>query len=233
MISSKKFRVVFDGSCKTDSGISLNEAQFVGPKIQKDLYEIIMRFRRHKIALTTDIKKMYRQIKIIPEQYNLQRIFWREHPSMPLKEYCLVVVTYGLSSSPYLSVRAMIQGAVESKEQFPEAARAIKEDFYMDDGTTGTETERDAIQLAKDMKHVLGKYGFELCKWRSNSQKLVQELEGENDTDVLFTEKDVTSVLGLKWIPKSDEFTCVVNIQKMTTLTKRSIMSKIGQLFDR
>lgn len=47
LISSKKFRVVFDGSCKTTTGISLNEAQLVGPKLQKDLHEIIMRFRRH------------------------------------------------------------------------------------------------------------------------------------------------------------------------------------------
>lgn len=94
---------------------------------------------------------MYRQIKIIPEQYELQRIFWRESPNMPLKEYYLVVVTYGLSSSPYLAVRAMIQGAIESQEQYPDAAHAIKNDFYMDDGTTGAETESEVIKLAKDM----------------------------------------------------------------------------------
>lgn len=50
VISSTKFRVVFDGSCKTNLGISFNDIQFVGPKLQKDLAEIIMRFRRHKFA---------------------------------------------------------------------------------------------------------------------------------------------------------------------------------------
>lgn len=60
----------------------------------------------------------------------------------------------------------------------------------------------------------------------------MQELEGENGVDVIFSEKDVTSVLGLKWIPSTDEFTYVVNFQELTTLTKRTIMSKIGQLFD-
>lgn len=38
----------------------------------------------------------------------------------------------------------------------------------MDDGTTGANTENEAIQLAKDMKFVLKKSGFDLRKWRSN-----------------------------------------------------------------
>lgn len=46
--SSKRFRVVFDGSCKTSTGISLNEAQFIGPRLQRDLREILIRFRQRK-----------------------------------------------------------------------------------------------------------------------------------------------------------------------------------------
>lgn len=38
VVSSTKFRVVFDGSCKTNLGISLNDIQFVGPKLQRDHY---------------------------------------------------------------------------------------------------------------------------------------------------------------------------------------------------
>lgn len=87
--SGQKFRVVFDGSCLTDKDISLNDAQFIGPKLQRNLHEIIMRFRRHKIAISADISKMYRQIGIVPEQWNLQRIFFRESANQPLKPYPL------------------------------------------------------------------------------------------------------------------------------------------------
>lgn len=86
--------VVFDGSCKTNLGISLNEAQHVGPKLQNDLHTILTRFRRHKYAVSADIVKMYRQIQIDPTQWNLQRIFFRENKSMPIKEYQLTVARH-------------------------------------------------------------------------------------------------------------------------------------------
>ena len=71
----KDDRVVYDASCATDTGISLNQVQMVGPKLQKDLYETIMRFRRHKIAVYADIRKMFNQVKLEREQWDLQRIF--------------------------------------------------------------------------------------------------------------------------------------------------------------
>ncbi|XP_031638945.1 uncharacterized protein LOC116351048 [Contarinia nasturtii] len=233
VMSSEKFRVVFDGSCKTDKDISLNSAQFVGPKLQMDLIEIIMRFRRHRYAVSADIKKMYRQVKIVPEQWNLQRIFWRENRNQPLKEYCLVVVTYGLSSSSYLSVKSMQTGARAMYEQYPKAVEAIVNDFYMDDGLTGAETEEQAITLAKDMRTVLAGSQFPLCKWRSNSDNLLKELSEQATESVILTEQGPTSVLGLKWITKTDEFTYVVSCANIDdTITKRKILSRIGQLFD-
>lgn len=98
--NENKFRVVFDGSCKTNRGISLNEVQLCGQKMQLDLPDIVMRSRRYKIAMHADIKKMYRQIQIRKEKWNLQRIFWREKRTDPLDEYWLTVVTYGLKSLP-------------------------------------------------------------------------------------------------------------------------------------
>lgn len=41
--SSSKFRVVFNASAKTGSGISLNETQLVGEKLQQDLIMILMK----------------------------------------------------------------------------------------------------------------------------------------------------------------------------------------------
>jgi len=59
-----KLRVVFDGSAKTSSGVSLNETLMNGPKTQPDLLDIVIRFRTHNFAFSADITKMYRQVLI-------------------------------------------------------------------------------------------------------------------------------------------------------------------------
>ena len=43
--TTTKLRVVFDASCATSTGISLNNALMVGPVVQEDLLTIILRFR--------------------------------------------------------------------------------------------------------------------------------------------------------------------------------------------
>lgn len=43
-----KLRVVFDGSSKSSTDISLNECRMVGPILQEDLFSIIARFRTHQ-----------------------------------------------------------------------------------------------------------------------------------------------------------------------------------------
>lgn len=138
--------------------------QLVGAKLQKDLIEIIMRLRRWKIGINADIKQMFRQVKIVPEQWNLQRVFWRGNEHEPLREYWIVVVIYGNASSPHCAVRALIEGASIYKNEFPRAVEAIKNDFYMDDSLSGAQTVGEAIQLAKEMKFILSRSGFSLCK---------------------------------------------------------------------
>ncbi len=64
-----------------------------------DLYDIMIGFRSGKIAITADVVKMFRQVRINPEEWDLQRILWRESPAEDLKEYWLTVITYGLTSA--------------------------------------------------------------------------------------------------------------------------------------
>ncbi|GFY40001.1 integrase catalytic domain-containing protein [Trichonephila inaurata madagascariensis] len=67
--NSTKLRVVFDGSAPTTSGRSLDDILLSG-RVQEDVFNIMLRFRKHKIVLTEDIKQMFRQILINPTQRN-------------------------------------------------------------------------------------------------------------------------------------------------------------------
>lgn len=60
----------------------------------------------------------------------------------------------------------------------------------------------------------------------------MKELAGESEAKVLFDAEGETSVLGMKWIPKTDVLTYEVHANKMDKLTKRTILSVTSQLFD-
>ncbi|GFR14023.1 DUF1758 domain-containing protein [Trichonephila clavata] len=126
-----KLRVVFDASSKTSSGLSLNDLLMVGPRVQPELFPILIQFRIFNVAICADVEKMFRQIKIHEEDVDWQRILWRDSPTEPIKEYRLTTVTYGTSSAPFISTRTLRQLAIDEQENFPAASRATLCHFYV------------------------------------------------------------------------------------------------------
>ncbi|KAH9631377.1 hypothetical protein HF086_012165 [Spodoptera exigua] len=98
------------------------------------------------------------------DQRDYQRIFWRNSPSEPLKEYRLNTVTYGLASSPYLACRTVRQLAEDEGDSYPLAKQALLTQVYIDDLATGFPTLETA-QEAKSQIIALFKRGqFHLRK---------------------------------------------------------------------
>lgn len=96
--TTTKLRVVFDASSKSTSNVSLNDLMLTGPRLQQNLFEILLRWRQHKVVFTADIEKMYRQIKIHQEYQPYQRILWRFDSQQRMIEYELTTVTYRTAS---------------------------------------------------------------------------------------------------------------------------------------
>ncbi|XP_043502766.1 uncharacterized protein LOC122524517 [Polistes fuscatus] len=106
---TKKLRIVFDASMRSDNGVSLNDLLLTGPNIQSDLRSLLIEFRFHRYVATVDIVRMYRQIQINPEFRDYQRFFWRDDPNDRIQIYRLTTVTDGISCSPFLALRVMDQ----------------------------------------------------------------------------------------------------------------------------
>ncbi|GFS66717.1 integrase catalytic domain-containing protein [Trichonephila clavipes] len=87
-----KLRVVFDASSKTSSGLSLNDMLMVGPRVQPELFPILIQFRIFSVAICADVDKMFRQIKVHEEDVDWQRILWRDSPTEPIREYRLTTL---------------------------------------------------------------------------------------------------------------------------------------------
>lgn len=162
--------MVFNASSKSTSGISLNETQLVGGKLQRDLVEILMHFRQFKIGITADIEKMYRQVLIHPEDRKYQKILWRKDEGEPVRVYQLKTVTYGHTCAPHSTIRALMQCANDNREQYPRGAKIVKNCFYVDDLLTGADTEEDALDIRKEVTSLLKKGGFNITKWKTNGK---------------------------------------------------------------
>ncbi|XP_068143511.1 uncharacterized protein [Drosophila tropicalis] len=150
-IPGAKLRVVFDGSFQDRDGRSLNDALHIGPCIQRNLFNVCLRFRMHRFVFSADIVKMFRQILVAPEHQNFQRILWREDPEEPLKNYKLTTVTYGTACAPFLAVRVLEQLATDHEYEFSRAARILLDDFYVDDVLTGAMNEQELLDIKEEL----------------------------------------------------------------------------------
>lgn len=151
--TTTKLRVVFDASCKTSEGPSLNDALMVGPTVQQDIRSIIMRSRTHRVMIIADAKQMYRQVLVDERDTPLQRIVWRQSPHQPLNTYELLTVTYGTASAPFLATRVLLQLADDEQEHYPAAAKVLRKDVYVDDLFSGADSVEEAIELRQQLKH--------------------------------------------------------------------------------
>ncbi|XP_055527649.1 uncharacterized protein LOC129720225 [Wyeomyia smithii] len=232
-----KLRVVYDASCKTSTGISLNDALMVGPVVQEDLLSISIRFRFHRIAVVADVEKMYRMVKVDPHDQHLQRILWRNTPDEPIGTYELTTVTYGTASAPYLATRCLAQLGSEGAATHQRAAKALKEDFYVDDMLTGADSIEDGKLLIREMRELTDSRGFSLRKWASNERGLLAELPNHLLDERIMLELDSSSshvkTLGLLWEPRTDSFLfCSPNWNNNPPITKRIVLADAARLFD-
>lgn len=230
--SSSKFCTVFNASAPTSTGISLNECQLVGPKLQNDLAVTLMRFRTHKIALSADVKAMYCQVEIDDSHKKYQKILWRNSPKKPVGVYLLNRVAYGQSAAPHLAIMGMQQCAKDHIDQHPTGANQVLNSFYVDDMFTGADTVQEATLLYKEITAVLEKGQFVLAKWCSNAPKL-NAMFKITPTPIEIKDEETKSVLGLQWLPVEDVLAYKPS-PKITEehWTKRKILSAIGKLYD-
>nr|XP_024219400.1 uncharacterized protein LOC112211609 [Halyomorpha halys] len=121
--SSTKLRIVFDASAAPSNG-SLNDHLLTGPKLQRDIKDVMLAFRKPRVAISADICQMYQQIKLDPEDCAFQH-FYRFRNTDALTEYKFDRLSFGLSCSPFLAMRVLKQLVLDDGENYPETSRAL------------------------------------------------------------------------------------------------------------
>ncbi|XP_062538002.1 uncharacterized protein LOC134206317 [Armigeres subalbatus] len=223
-----KLRVVFDASCASSSGVSLNDRLLAGPNNNSDLFEVSLRFRSHRVAFFADVTKMYRQVLVHPMDRDFQRIVFREEPDQPIRHYRLCTVTYGTKTAPYLAIESMREATKSFESMYPQAVEAIKRNFHVDDFLSGAEDEEKAIQLKNQVVEILSSAGFELRKWSSNNRNLLPNNDNDKATPVpvkMLNDSETVKALGINWYPSEDKYGFKVNFSPFNVNTKRQMIS--------
>lgn len=233
--STTKVRVVFNASLKTNTGLSLNGVLKTGPKVQKDIFEIMLQMRTYPILITADIEKMYRMILIHKSQRKYQRILWCNDITKKVEQYELNTITYGTASASFLATRVLHEIGLRQKDINPEASKIIINNFYMDDLIFGHSDLNKAIKLKREIDEILSNAGLHLRKWKSNNRQVLGNLidDKTDDENFYIRGEDDSKSLGAVWNPDSDTIGYKFELNLNTSfISKRTLLSGIGQLFD-
>ncbi|XP_025155168.1 uncharacterized protein LOC112588701 [Harpegnathos saltator] len=170
-----KVRVVFNALQASTNEQSLNDLMHVGPRLQRELREVLLAWRMHQIL-------------------------WRNSQLQPIGMYRLATVTYGMDCAPYLAIRTLHQLALDEEEHYPQAAELLRQQTYVDDILAGVDTLEEERQRQHELRSLLMAGGFHLRKWAASQSGLLSNVP-ESDREPLVPLPDPgtvgTSVFGI------------------------------------
>ena len=221
-------------------GVCLNEKLLSGPDLLHGLIGTIFRFRERPVALTTDIESIFLQVQVPEQDRSCLRFLWRPRTNEPVHIYEYQRHLFGAKSSPICANYALKRVGLDNEEVYPIAAKAIQNNFYMDDFIKSVETLKEAIEVFSQLRHLLSQHGFQLTKWISNSDEVCKaipvDLKSISNTKQVEVEPNTegSSVHGLQWTVTDDSLQVCRGTNKDVEdpITQTKILSLVSSVFD-
>ncbi|KAJ8049254.1 hypothetical protein HOLleu_01926 [Holothuria leucospilota] len=216
---STPLRIVFNSSGNY-KGHVLNDYWAKGPDLNNQLIAVLMRFRKERVALVGDIRKMYHSVGITLLDQHCHRFLWRGmEVERPLKTYCVTSVNFGDKPAATIAICALRRTAEMSESEFPEAADALKRNVYMDDVLDSLRNESEALERSRQIDTVLEKGNFKIKEWTISGAQTAKSPR--------------IKVLGLDWDPVTYQlWVAGEEIPVQAELTKRKCLSVMNSVFD-
>ena len=224
-------RFLYDCSSRKSPNLpSLNDCLESTPPILSDLTNILVRFRTHRYAATTDIEKAFLHIGLDENDRDATRFLWSsdvQNPDSPLITYRFKSVLFGATCSPFI-LSATILKHLENIKHVP-AAEIIERDIYVDNVLSSFENEADLLKYFEESRKLMAKAGMNLRAWNSNSAALRSQaaIDGVLDAEV------PVKILGMRWDLAKDEMSFAErNLPILEVVTKRTILRYSSQIYD-
>ena len=240
--TTTKTRIVYDASARRHNNPSLNDCLQTGPCQLPKVFDILVRFRGWKFALTSDIKSAFLNIRINESDRDYLRFLWideieRENPSLVIKRF--TSVPFGLKCSPFLLGGTIIHHMKNNENINHEFVDQFLRDLYMDDNITGFHDINIGFNYYSFVKTVMIEAGFILRKWKSNCKELLEKI---NEYEKQYFQEEivdtgVNKILGVNWETESDTLIFDLNeimkeAKEVEVVTKRFVLKIVSSIFD-
>lgn len=224
-----KNRVVFNCSFR-HQGQNLNELLLPGPVLGPSLLAVLLRFREHSIAVSSYIRGMFHQVRLLPEDRPLLRFLWRdlkvqEQPSV----FEWHVLPFGTTCSPCCAVYALQQHVLDHSQPGEDVRHSVLRSFYVDNCLQSFTTTEEAKSFVDKIRILLADGGFELRQWSSNQPSTINHLPAElksASTELWISHgKTYTqeSALGLLWNHQKETISYRYRPKESAETTMRNI----------
>lgn len=229
--STTPIRIVYDCSCKQVNHPSLNDCLESTAPVLNELTSILLRFRQHQYAATTDKEKAFLHIALHEKDRDMTRFLWLSNPSDPTSTLCAYrfkAVLFGATCSPFILNATILKHLELNKPD--EIVSIIERNLYVDNIISSFPQETDVLNYFWNARGLMTKASMNLRSWTSNSETLRHTAEqiGVLDNDA------VTKVLGMRWKPEEDMmlFTDREIPTYIYPVTKRSILKYSSRIYD-
>ncbi|KAL4008256.1 hypothetical protein ACER0C_002108 [Sarotherodon galilaeus] len=235
---NNKARLVFNCSYQYNR-LSLNSQLLPGPILGPSLLGVLLRFREHTVAISGDIKAMFHQIRLLPEDRPLLQFLWRsmrkdEEPSM----YEWQVLPFGTTCSPCCATYALQRHVRDNRQGNEDILDTVEKAFYVDNCLHSLQSAEEAKTLIDRMRELLAKGGFEIRQRASNVPSVVEHLPMEAkaaSTELWLSQHNQDPeepALGLRWNCLTDRLGYRHRLVEYSLPTLRNVYRVMASQYD-
>ena len=221
--ASTKVRIVWNAAAQFQ-GVLLNDAFHKVPDLLNSLMSCLLAWRRDRVALVGDVRKMFNQIEVAASDQIYHRFVWRfGDENSPPRAFQWLRLPFGDRPAPDIATNSVRMLAEIARKSEPVSSHIVDKEMYMDDISHSTNSAEAALQAGHEVDAVFARGKFETRAWNSNHPTV--------DTNHAET---IVDVLGHRWNKEDDTFTLKPRSMQLEVgpMTKRAILGLVAKMWD-
>ncbi len=221
--------------------VALNKFLLPGPNLLNEVVGVLLRFRSGNYTIAGDIKQMFLNIRLTPEDRPYHCFLWNEQPGTQEPViYQFQRHVFGNAGSPCVAVFVLKEHAKKFQETAPAAVDTLLHSTLIDDVLDSVETEEEAVELLRQVRDIIAQAGMRLAKIHTNSERVRNSVPADQlaagaldlSAAGLAPALQGLKTLGLAYRQQEDEFYFSMDPPPQQAWTKRAVLKLFPRLFD-